>query len=786
MEFRYRFFRRCMVSALALSVVLISGCGKSAIPSLDLEANSMYENRLNNMPSSQYGDPFILRHDGYYYLYTTPADTVMQVQRSEDLIHWEMRGSITNDPLMNHAYAPEVKYFNGKFYLVASPSGNGHYILTSDSPEGPFVRETGNFQMNIDGSFFLDDDGSWTFFNAAWANIEARSMSSPTVVDGRVNMLGTSLLHWTEGPFVIKRGGIYYLTYTGSHFLSEGYRVSYATSTAGPQGPYEISKDNPIVLSTKNGFSNLGHSSSFLGPDLDSWYMVYHDMNMGTRGMDIDRLSFNGKRMYLNGPTDFEQPVPTLPRYAVRGTADLEKSRYKDFDLYVSKEKSEQVFTAEYNFKNGFGAAVIWGYRDDQHFWYALWDGADAFNIMEVDGGEPVKRDSFTLPMAFNPAVLHTLRLASDGSRVELYFDNMLRYSGELEVPAGAVGYLANETVQIGYTAISDEALGSSDKRYVKNLPSAFAAVHHAPADQNGASETLSYGSEDTCQSVVFGKGDYVSYAVNVGEAGQYLISLECSDQGTGDFEMEAYEDGKLVGRFKSKNLRYAQEGNKGWKTIPLGTVSLQKGLHTLSLRLKSGTLECRTVKMDITAVLEEAMTIPLTEKSEHLKVVTSTNGVRYNEKGMRAVGVDTKVITTAGSYTDFSVKVTVSGLKSTGDGETGLVIRMSNPSSHDHQLRAAFVGYIAAVNGRNITLRHNRYETQKNLGTYRLPEAREEIQLEIRAQGAAITVYVDGELVIEAVDTSPIVAGGAGIVFTSEENPVSAVYKDLVVAPLP
>lgn len=167
----------------------------------------MYENRLGNMPSSQYGDPFILRYDGYYYLYTTPADTVMQVQRSEDLIHWEMRGTITSDSLMNHAYAPEVKYFNGKFYLAASPSGNGHYILSSDSPEGPFVRETGNFQMNIDGSFFVDDDGSWTFFNAAWANIEARSMSSPTTVDGRVSQLAPPCCTGPKAPLLSSETG---------------------------------------------------------------------------------------------------------------------------------------------------------------------------------------------------------------------------------------------------------------------------------------------------------------------------------------------------------------------------------------------------------------------------------------------------------------------------------------------------------------------------------------------------------------------------------------------------
>lgn len=770
---------------MGLCLLLASGCSPAKIPSVHPEAETMYQNRLTNMPSSQYGDPFILRHDGYYYLYTTPAETVLQVQRSEDLLHWEMRGTITSDSVMNHAYAPEVLYYNGKFYLVASPSGNGHYILSSSSPEGPFVRETGNFGMNIDGSIFLDDDGSMTFYNATMNNIEARSMSSPTKVDGRLNALGTSMLHWTEGPFVMKRGGIYYLTYTGSHFLSTGYRVSYATSTVGPAGPFETSKDNPILLSTKSGFSNLGHSASFLGPDLDSWYMVYHDMHLGARGMDLDRLSFNGKRLYVSGPTDFAQPAPAMPQYAGRGTDGLSKISRGEDTLYVTGDKTGQVFSAEYNFTNGLGAGVVWGYQDQDNFWTARWNGADRFDILEVAEGTEIKRDSFTLPAAFDPAVLHTIRLASDGNRVELWFDNMQRYAGELTIAGGAVGYVGTDKLTIGYTAFSDQALGSSDRNCVYNLPSSFAAVNHAPAEKGGASDKVTYRTEDTSQSVQLPKGGYISFAVNTGEAGLYQISLECADGENTPFTAEIYEDGKRVGKFSSDKLFYASEGVDGWKTIPLGTVSLSQGVHTLSLRISKGTLDCRTVHVAAAQKVESA-SFPLTEKNQDLTVVSDQNGVRYSDQGMRAAGTDVKVMTAAGPYTDFSAKVTVSNLQSSGGGETGLVVRMSNPSAHDHQLRAAFTGYIATVNGRNITLRRNNYEIQKKLGAYRLPEAKNEIELEIRAQGASISVYVDGEAVIEVLDPSPLLSGGAGLVFTSEDTPVSAVYKDLIVGPLP
>lgn len=63
-------------------------------------------------------------------------------------------------------YAPEVIYYNGKFYMTASPLGKGHYIFESDSPEGPFKTITGNIGRSIDGSFFIDKNENVYFYGA--------------------------------------------------------------------------------------------------------------------------------------------------------------------------------------------------------------------------------------------------------------------------------------------------------------------------------------------------------------------------------------------------------------------------------------------------------------------------------------------------------------------------------------------------------------------------------------------------------------------------------------------
>lgn len=766
---------------------LLCSCSSSTIKPVDIEAKTMYKNRIENIPTGEFGDPYILRYDGYYYLYPSAAAGFnMKVYRSENLVDWVDLGEICDDGTTIGAYAPEVKYYNGRFYLCTSPSGNGHYILSSDKPEGPFKLETDNFKMNIDGSFFIDDDGKWYFFNAASKNIEGRSMSSPTEVDGDVVRLGTSLNHWTEGPMVIKRNGIYYLTYTGNHLISRGYRIAYATSTESPLGPYQIAENNPLIISTKEGFSNLGHSSSFLGPDLDSWYITYHDMEStpADRGFSIDRLSFNGKRMYVSGPTDFEQPVPNLPDFCTRGTDDNAKyttSSYQSQKLVYSKANAGATFTAEYNLTNGLGSSVVFGLKDEKNFGYIHWNQASSLDLYNVINGKATLLETIALPVSFDAKALHTLRLASDGEKLSITFDNMQCYEKEQKIGAGAIGYLLADNAGVSYTAFSNVAFGSSDQKAINNLPSEFAAVSHASADANGVSSGVKYRTEDTSRTVYLNKAEqWVSYAVNTCEQGLYSVALECSDEYTKDFELEVYENGHKVALLDSSKVSYAKTAESGWKYISLGTVELQKGLRTLTFKLKKGTLELRTVRMETATKLTEKYTIPLNDGSELLSFALDPDGVSFETDGLKAVGVDNKLMTAVHNYTDLAAEVTIKNIGKTS-GETGLVIRMKNASYHEYQIKEAFTGYLASVTDTSVTLRHNDYETQSVLGEYTFPQSQDEIQLRMEASGATVRVYVDGKKVIEAVDPRPITTGGAGIYLFRTE----AVYRDLIVSPL-
>ncbi len=136
-----------------------------------METISCYQNPVltahteNAWPSYGFGDPFVMRHNGIYYLYVSTKDGSVGIKccSSPDLVNWTFEGFCSTPPLTRGAYAPEVYYYNGDFYMYTSPAGNGHYVLRSTSPTKGFEPVTDNIGMSIDGSVFIDNDGKWYF-----------------------------------------------------------------------------------------------------------------------------------------------------------------------------------------------------------------------------------------------------------------------------------------------------------------------------------------------------------------------------------------------------------------------------------------------------------------------------------------------------------------------------------------------------------------------------------------------------------------------------------------------
>jgi len=367
--------------------------------------------------AGDFADPFVLRHDGRYYLYCTNPD--VRCWSSSDLVDWQLEGpTIEPDAFPGLVpFAPEVVYADGSFYMYTSPSGHGHFVLRSDAPTGPFRPISGNVGHAIDGNVFIDDDGRWYFYWAGDEGIWGCEMSSPTEF-GEPVLTGVHMNGWTEGPFVSKRDGVYFMTLTGNHYLSSGYRID-AASSDHPLHGYVPDPLNPILIGADGPAVGLGHSSSAWGPDLVTTWMIYHNINPdASRDLDIDRQVWDGRSVRVLGPST-SAPAPAAPD--VEGT-----------DALVTAE----VFTAELNLT-------------------ATGPGDHGLSL-----GDALR---IALPPGFAHDALHCWRVVYDRGDLRIFIDGRLQLAVDVDIPAGTRIAVFGD-VRVGYCALTRSTPAIADR----------------------------------------------------------------------------------------------------------------------------------------------------------------------------------------------------------------------------------------------------------------------------------------------------------------------------------
>jgi xylan 1,4-beta-xylosidase len=254
-------------------------------------------------------DPHVVRHEGRYYLYPTTDGRGYDVFVSDDLVNWEQKPKCFTDP-RGGAWAPDVfhhKKDDGKFYLyytVNKPGGGKQIgVAVADKALGPFKDHANLVDSAIDAHLFQDDDGSLYLY---WVQlpgfrITVQPMADPLTKRGEPAEVIRPTADWerkkgavTEGPWMLKHKGIYYLMYSGSGADGPDYAIGYATAKS-PLGPFTKYSGNPIAK-RGNGVFGPGHHSVVIGPDGKFW-MAYHQQNSEEIGwkrfLAIDPLWFD-------------------------------------------------------------------------------------------------------------------------------------------------------------------------------------------------------------------------------------------------------------------------------------------------------------------------------------------------------------------------------------------------------------------------------------------------------------------------------------------------------------
>lgn len=302
---------------LFFSLYLLSSCGQ--------EVKYNTPGAGNPIIPGYFADPTVRKFGDTYYLYATTDGNggglgPSQVWTSKDFVNWTIQPM--NWPTTHFIWAPDVMQGkDGKYYMYYCQPCQ-IYCGVSDTPIGPWRNILGDDEavlvpdryvkmaITLDGQTFVDDDGSVYLYWGTWGiypdhgcgvgklNPDMKSFSDTTLIPN------TQAIDFFEAPYVFKRNGIYYFTYSSGSCHDDTYRVQYATSTVGPMGPFTFADNNPILAtSADQTIHGPGHHSIL--QEGDEYYIIYHRHNIpqATRGMHrqiaADRLVFDDEGRIL-------------------------------------------------------------------------------------------------------------------------------------------------------------------------------------------------------------------------------------------------------------------------------------------------------------------------------------------------------------------------------------------------------------------------------------------------------------------------------------------------------
>lgn len=764
------------------------------------------------------GDPYIMKYRGTYYLYCTTKDNNIGIKcwSSKDLVNWSGPYDCSSDAITKTAYAPEVDYWNGTFYMYTSPAGNGHYVLTSTSPTGPFTVATTNLGKTIDGSIFINDDGNWYFYHASGNGILGCAMPSPTTIGSDINVSACMNNNWTEAPCVIKRNGIYYLLYSGNHFLSKGYRIDYAKNSTGPISTYTVqAAQNPILINGEGTVTALGHGTAFIGPDLDTYYFCYHNLASSTgpiRHLNIDRIAWNGDKLLMLGPTIWAQQAPQLPdMYDYFTRTDIGSNwtmpnggnwsiLNQDYMVQTQSgtgadtiykcihyQPTTSNYTAEFNLKeeqrdnNTAGSGAVFGYIDEDNYGVALLHSYS--NKLEVNfkiDGIWGTSKLYSLPTGYTYTVWHNLRIEKSSNTYKFFVDGMLKSTTTSNLGAGKIGYITlNSHADFGFIAFSNKVNGSGIFDTYKPIPGKIQAVHYNNGGEGVGYQDLSAGNSfgkyirndsvdiSDCTDGGFAitdnqSGEWYKYNTNVKIAGTYNIGLRYAAAVAGGQIRIWQGDTDLTGVVDIP----ATGGATTWRTLTIKGLNMIRGQQTIRVEIMNGGFNF--YEMNFVSAENSQTTISDTFDSTFATGWYYTDGTWVIESGEASVTSSGKRAIGNTGWTDYTVQTDITYYDVINGG---LILRVNNPAlggaGSDPILGTDFYqGYFVSLSASSVILGKQNYnwtQLASIAGNYVINK---KYILKVVVAGSNIKVYVDDMLIpkIDYTDATPIISGKVGL----------------------
>ena len=288
---------------------------------------------------------------------------------SDDLINWRQHSWIIDAsklppdcPYNGRFWAPEIHHIQNKYWLTVNsgkvteedPKGmktHSIWLFSSDEVTGPYKLVNGPLtsQYNNDATLFEDDDGQTYLYCSGNGLFQAKIELPSGKIIGKIQKFLDKrepgypewMVGGIEGPFVIKKDGIYFMFFST---WTRGYEVGLLKSKT-PLGPWELTSREPIFgtrkkgyrpeLAIEGGYANLkfqdsedpycetGHNVIFEGPDGKLWsschYLIYDkhpfpycpDLEPWekTPQLGIEPVYYKNEMFYIKGPSWTKQCV---------------------------------------------------------------------------------------------------------------------------------------------------------------------------------------------------------------------------------------------------------------------------------------------------------------------------------------------------------------------------------------------------------------------------------------------------------------------------------------------
>ena len=296
-------------------------------------------------------DPFVIRHDGWYYLCQSDNRSI-SVYKSRSAINRGERKVVWRAPSAGwnraQVWAPELQFIRGKWYIYyAASRGQNEYhrmgVLEAktDDPQGEYVDKgmlyTGDDVQHgtddkwaIDGHAF-EHGGRLYFAWSGWEDVDdvqhlyLAEMSNPwTIASKRVRLCDNDTYVWErvgenprqrglhEGPQLLSRNGKVFLIYSCSASWQPTYKLGMlmADASANLLDPRSWKKfDRPVFESSGDVFG-VGHCCFTTSPDGKEDWILYHAKTRRSEGWDrvVRAQKF---RWTEDGLPDFGRPIPS-------------------------------------------------------------------------------------------------------------------------------------------------------------------------------------------------------------------------------------------------------------------------------------------------------------------------------------------------------------------------------------------------------------------------------------------------------------------------------------------